>query len=74
MVAGKDDVNRAAMSAQLLRGQKALVTGANLGIGAAGPGLSDREPHHPRGLRRVRVVAYSPLSARHRPEPLAVGQ
>lgn len=35
MVAGKADENSGAMSAQLLRGQKALVTGANSGIGEA---------------------------------------
>lgn len=35
MVAGNGDVHHGATSAQLLRGQKALVTGANSGIGLA---------------------------------------
>jgi len=35
VVAGNADENSGAMSAQLLRGQKALVTGANSGIGKA---------------------------------------
>lgn len=35
MVAGSADENRGTVSAQLLRGQKALVTGANSGIGMA---------------------------------------
>lgn len=34
-MAGSVDENRGAMSAQLLKGQKALVTGANSGIGEA---------------------------------------